>query len=257
MRLPYSLSGTVLILASVFLSSTLSAGASNLADAAAFRPRSHLEVLSTSDSRRLRTPVASNHPLSKAHMLKALSVRGGVANSLQNAFLGTIVMALIEKGVKEALKAGNLKVPAQLAGCIVLFGFMMLAEAINPDFGNAIFEALSPGAGILAKWLPVFFVPGLALLPLSPKIGTGMDVSIRDTAITTSPDARFFCFNASYFVLLDCQSAARLLYWIRVHGLYDRIGCNDGNESTGNPHRHGPHCCHHQQEIRSCTSQGL
>jgi hypothetical protein len=108
---------------------------------------------------------------------EALALRGGVANTLPNAFVASIVMALIEKGVKEGLKAANVKFPAQLGGCIFLFSFMMLAEKINPELGNAIFEALSPGAGILAKWLPVFFVPGLALLPLSPKIGTSVDVS--------------------------------------------------------------------------------
>lgn len=136
---------------------------------AVFRPHSRLSSLKV---------LPQTVPTTTAGRPKeALALRGGVANTLPNAFVASIVMALIEKGVKEGLKAANVKFPAQLGGCIFLFSFMMLAEKINPELGNAIFEALSPGAGILAKWLPVFFVPGLALLPLSPKIGTSVDVS--------------------------------------------------------------------------------
>lgn len=107
----------------------------------------------------------------------ALSTRGGVENSVQNALLGVVAMAMIEKGVKGGLKSMNIKFPAQLGGCIALFAVMMIAEAIDPKLGNGIYDALLPGAGLLATWLPVFFVPGLALLPLSPKVGTGVDVS--------------------------------------------------------------------------------
>jgi|UPI000581B078 putative effector of murein hydrolase len=136
---------------------------------AVFRPHSRLSSLKV---------LPQTVPTTTAGRPKeALALRGGVANTLPNAFVASIVMALIEKGVKEGLKAANVKFPAQLGGCIFLFSFMMLAEKINPELGNAIFEALSPGAGILAKWLPVFFVPGLALLPLSPKIGTSVDVA--------------------------------------------------------------------------------
>jgi hypothetical protein len=36
---------------------------------------------------------------------------------------------------------------------------------------------LTPGAGWLAKFLPVFFVPGLAMLPVAPSVGSFVEVS--------------------------------------------------------------------------------
>ena len=35
---------------------------------------------------------------------------------------------------------------------------------------------LQPGANLLTKWLPVMFVPGLAMLPLAPSIGSAVDI---------------------------------------------------------------------------------
>jgi len=107
-------------------------------------------------------------------------VRGGavvvVENTAANAVGGAIAMALIEKGVKEAFKAAGIQFPSQLGACIVLFAFLLATEAANPDLANTIFGALSPGSALLAKWLPVFFVPGLAMLPLAPPVGDATEV---------------------------------------------------------------------------------
>lgn len=175
---------------------------------------------------------------------EALALRGGVANTLPNAFVASIVMALIEKGVKEGLKAANVKFPAQLGGCIFLFSFMMLAEKINPELGNAIFEALSPGAGILAKWLPVFFVPGLALLPLSPKIGTSVDVSFVSGEMLVLA-LRFRCWvslekkshtwDCTNSTPTGCQSHYGLLSRICLHRHHHRCFRLDRSQSTRNP----------------------
>ena len=35
-----------------------------------------------------------------------------------------------------------------------------------------------PGAALIAKWFPIFFIPGLVLLPLSPPIGGPSEVSV-------------------------------------------------------------------------------
>ena len=104
---------------------------------------------------------------------------GAVANTLANGFAGAAVMALIEKGVKEAFAANGIDFPAQLGGCIFLFAFLLLTEMFSPTMANSIFDALSPGSSLLAKWLPVFFVPGLILLPLSPPIGNASEVRME------------------------------------------------------------------------------
>lgn len=63
-----------------------------------------------------------------------------------------------------------------LGGCMGLFAFLILAQLINPGLGDNIFNSLNPGAKLLTKWLPVFFVPGLAMLPLAPSMGGGIEV---------------------------------------------------------------------------------
>ena len=110
------------------------------------------------------------------------SVRGGDILGMDNALLssiaGALVMACFEKIVKFGFAKGDIKFPSQLGACIILFVSLLLTELVNPDLANSIFLALSPGAAFLAKWLPVFFVPGLAMLPLAPPIGSGMEVRI-------------------------------------------------------------------------------
>jgi CBS domain containing-hemolysin-like protein len=112
------------------------------------------------------------------------TVRGGqVANTLPNAILGSIVMAIIEKVFKEGLNAADIKFPAGLGACIGLFFFLISLEFVSPSMATSVFQALSPGSALLAKWLPVMFVPGLVMLPLSPPIGGVSDVSTREKRI--------------------------------------------------------------------------
>lgn len=119
----------------------------------------------------------ARHPIhTKRHPSKALEVRGGVANTLTNAVAGSVALALIEKAVKKGLAMAKIEFPGQLAACIVLFSFLLLVETVSPALANGIFNALTPGSALLAKWLPVFFVPGLVLLPLSKPIGGAVEV---------------------------------------------------------------------------------
>jgi hypothetical protein len=108
-----------------------------------------------------------------------LSTRGGGGvTTPTNAIAGALVMTMIERGIFYLLKANGSKLPAQLGGCIALFLFLLVADVVRPGLGQSIFVSLSPGSALLAKWLPVFFVPGLAMLPLAPSVGSGTEVSL-------------------------------------------------------------------------------
>jgi hypothetical protein len=104
------------------------------------------------------------------------SSSGGGLTFPTEAVVGSIAMALVERVVKQVFIANGISFPAQLAGCIVLFFALLLADAIIPGSGKAVYEALGPGTTLLTKWLPVFFVPGLAMLPLAPSVGSGIEV---------------------------------------------------------------------------------
>ena len=108
------------------------------------------------------------------------AIRGGAAvASLPLAGIsGIVAMALIEAALKKFFKATNINFPSQLGGCMVLFVVAVLAETVHPGWGDSIHDFLAPGSALLSKWLPSFFVPGLAMLPLAPSMGTSLDVSL-------------------------------------------------------------------------------
>jgi len=154
------------------------------ADTSTFRPTSARTASikpAPSDVTVTTTPLKKQDTTAEQLETPALRTRGGaaVANTLPNALAGTVAFALIEKLVKMGLAASDVQFPGQLGACIVLFVALCLLDVVAPSAAAQIFDALTPGAAILAKWLPVFFVPGLVLLPLSPSIPGSVDVSCR------------------------------------------------------------------------------
>ncbi len=63
--------------------------------------------------------------------------------------------------------------PSSLGGCGFLFATLL---ALPPKASSFIYDKLTPGAALLAKWLPVFFVPSLITLPLADSIGTSAEL---------------------------------------------------------------------------------
>jgi len=126
-----------------------------------------------------------------AHLKGSAPIRGGGATQQQSdvptrqEMTGVVTLILIEVAFRKAFQARNIRFPAQLAGCVALFVAMVLADCLpGGDDGavannnNFICQALSPGAGLLAKWMGVFFVPGLTMLPLAPLDAIGSSVEM-------------------------------------------------------------------------------
>ena len=105
---------------------------------------------------------------------KTVSLRGGEIP--QKALSGAITMALLERGINKIFAAKGIGFPSPLGCCISLLTFMLLADVAKPGLGESIFAFLAPGQALLTKWLPVFFVPGIAMLPLAPSMGSGLEV---------------------------------------------------------------------------------
>mmetsp|Transcript_35844 Transcript_35844/g.39964 ORF Transcript_35844/g.39964 Transcript_35844/m.39964 type:complete len:535 (-) Transcript_35844:305-1909(-) len=94
-----------------------------------------------------------------------------------DAAVGTVALTLIERIVNKVFVQFGVQFPAQLGGCGILFFFLIIADVVLPGSGTSIFKVLEPGTTLLTKWLPVFFVPGLAMLPLAPSVGSGLEVA--------------------------------------------------------------------------------
>ena len=79
---------------------------------------------------------------------------------------GAIAFILLNKMFTKIFQACHIKFPAQLGGCMILFAVMSLI----PSLGRIIFEALNPGAELMAKWIGVCFIGGAVMLPTAPSI---------------------------------------------------------------------------------------
>jgi len=103
----------------------------------------------------------------------AMSKRGGGSVGIQETG-GALAFIALDILFRKAFKANGISFPSQLGGCVIIFVFLLLSGLVG--VGDSIYDALSPGAALLAKWLPVFFVPGLAMLPLAPSMGSALEV---------------------------------------------------------------------------------
>lgn len=140
----------------------------------------------------------------------ALAQRGGDGAGQKDAITGAIILTLIERGINKLFVAKGVKFPSMLGGCAALLFFLLLADLISPGLGELIFSSLSPGSALLAKWLPVFFVPGLAMLPLAPSVGNGLEVCLDPNEIFLYNQR----FQANFSVCLLVQVAKILLVTI-------------------------------------------
>lgn len=133
----------------------------------------------------------------------ALSTRGGgVGTNVDipqtNAVVGTVLFTLMQIVVNKIFVGKGIVFPAMLACTILVFVGLVLTEAVAPGTGDNAFEQLTPGADLLTKWLPVMFVPGLALLPLAPSIGSASDVV---KALTVVVLGFFYSMGTTAFVV--------------------------------------------------------
>jgi hypothetical protein len=127
---------------------------------------------------------AANKPPAKGKAAAAAPPAAGAiaAPTLQTALSGAVLMALLEQSVKTFFKKQEISFPAPLASCLLLLVFLLLLEPLNAGMAAALSNSLAPGAALLAKWLPVFFVPGLAMLPLAPSVGGPAEVRAHEAA---------------------------------------------------------------------------
>ena len=90
----------------------------------------------------------------------------------------------------------SISFPSPLAGCGALFVTLLAVGGIKEDWGEGLFGILSPGAAVLAKWLPVFFVPSLVTLPLAQSLGSPVEVLKVATVVVTG--FLFTLFTTAY-----------------------------------------------------------
>lgn len=78
--------------------------------------------------------------------------------------LGAIVSA--DVALRRLFLARAIPFPSSLAGMLGLFGGLCTLQALNPTIAKWLSDATAPGCAFISRWLALFFVPNLVLLPL-------------------------------------------------------------------------------------------
>lgn len=166
----------------------LAAGTTSLSSANAFLPSSHgrlsrLGTISTATDKVLLTPYgggAMKDPVTPTIPTALQSASAAAVNGDSNekriptmvdSVVSASLLIALDVGFRKLFQALSISFPSSLGGCCALFVAMLVLP-----FGSGMFSLLNPGAALLAKWLPVFFVPSLITLPLAGSIGPPMEV---------------------------------------------------------------------------------
>jgi hypothetical protein len=125
----------------------------------------------------ISTPVSSvsdgDHLSSSSFSTRLRSSLGSFFNPTKNQFDSAMLLVVADVAFRRLFDTLKISFPSSLGGMMILLAAMLLKG------GTVIYQLLAPGAGLLAKWLPVFFVPSLITLPLidGSKIGGPVEVS--------------------------------------------------------------------------------
>ena len=97
----------------------------------------------------------------------------------KSTIVATFLLILIDVRLRSLFMKYSIAFPSSLAGCGALFASMIALDVFSGSekIGEKVYERLNPGATLLAKWLPVFFVPSLITLPLASGLGNAVEVS--------------------------------------------------------------------------------
>ncbi|KAI3843507.1 hypothetical protein MKX03_016216 [Papaver bracteatum] len=81
--------------------------------------------------------------------------------------LGTIVAA--DKFLKQAFVAASIKFPSALFGMFCVFSVLTILDVTVPSAASNLVSFFAPANLFIQRWLPLFYVPSLVVLPLAVK----------------------------------------------------------------------------------------
>uniref|UniRef100_A0A452YR80 Uncharacterized protein n=1 Tax=Aegilops tauschii subsp. strangulata TaxID=200361 RepID=A0A452YR80_AEGTS len=77
-----------------------------------------------------------------------------------------IVLAT-DKYLKQAFVAASIKFPSALFGMFCIFSVLLVLDTVAPALAKAFMDFFEPATLFIQRWLPLFYVPSLVVLPLA------------------------------------------------------------------------------------------
>lgn len=90
------------------------------------------------------------------------------------SIVSAAAFCVLDVAFRRGFLKANVSFPSSLGGCGILLALLL---ALPRKTAGKAFSALKPGADVLAKWLPVFFVPSLVTLPLADSLGSSAELA--------------------------------------------------------------------------------
>lgn len=79
-----------------------------------------------------------------------------------------IILAM-DKFLKQAFVAAAIKFPSALFGMFCIFSTLLILDSTVPAAATSLMNFFEPAFLFIQRWLPLFYVPSLVVLPLSVK----------------------------------------------------------------------------------------
>ncbi|XP_052145572.1 plastidal glycolate/glycerate translocator 1, chloroplastic-like [Oryza glaberrima] len=87
----------------------------------------------------------------------------GIAHLLVS--LGIVLAS--DKFLKQAFAAASIKFPSALFGMFCVFSVLVVLDAFAPALAKGFMDFFEPATLFIQRWLPLFYVPSLVVLPLA------------------------------------------------------------------------------------------
>ncbi|XP_073158830.1 plastidal glycolate/glycerate translocator 1, chloroplastic [Henckelia pumila] len=118
----------------------------------------------------------------KTHSKKMVAVKSsGSEAGLTSGGVQTMVLKLLhlavslgiivfmDKLLKKAFVDAAIKFPSALFGMFCIFTILVVLDATIPDAATTLLDFFQPALLFIQRWLPLFYVPSLVVLPLAVK----------------------------------------------------------------------------------------
>ncbi|KAL2334178.1 hypothetical protein Fmac_015391 [Flemingia macrophylla] len=114
----------------------------------------------------------SRHVAAKSSQADA----GSTSTSLGQTVFGLVhlvvslgLIVAVDKCLKQAFVAAAIKFPSALFGMFCIFSVLVILDATVPAAATALMGFFEPAFMFIQRWLPLFYVPSLVVLPLAVK----------------------------------------------------------------------------------------
>lgn len=79
------------------------------------------------------------------------------------------IILAVDKALKKGFTAAMIKFPSALFGMFCIFSVLSILDVIRPAAATALVDFFEPATTFIQRWLPLFYVPSLVVLPLAVK----------------------------------------------------------------------------------------